>query len=352
MLESRVNVMVDRTTAIEAVTDQPLFELLDVEKIYQVTRQEGFLKRRKQGLAALDGVRLRIRRGVSIALVGESGSGKSTLLRVLLGLTEPTQGLALYRGRPVTNVRADGIGFAREMAMVYQDARGSLNPRMTVSALISEPIRHFKVCSESEIPERVASLLSRVGLAAEVANRYPAALSGGQVRRVAIARALASNPSVLVADEAVSGLDVSTQAQLLNLLRRLQREMGLTLVFITHDLGVASYLCEEIAIMYLGRIVETGPTNAVLEAPAHPYSLALRRAAPEFFQPITDPLPGEIPSPLDLPTGCRFAGRCAFAQSDCLTADPALMRHAPDRAAACFHPLSSSDVSKAQHVKI
>ncbi|MDX3926130.1 MAG: ABC transporter ATP-binding protein [Shinella sp.] len=336
----------------DAAHGKPLFELLDVEKVYQVTRRGGFLKNRKQGLAALDGVRLRIRQGASIALVGESGSGKSTLLRVLLGLTEPTQGRALYRGRPVTEMRAGGTDFAREMAMIYQDARGSLNPRMTVGALISEPLLHFGICSKTDVPERIASLLSRVGLAADVANRYPAALSGGQARRVAIARALASNPSVLIADEAVSGLDVSTQAQLLNLLRRLQREMGLTLLFITHDLGVASYLCEEIAIMYLGRIVETGPTNAVLEAPAHPYTLALCRAAPEFFQPISDPLPGEIPSPLDLPAGCRFAGRCSFSRPDCLTGDPALMRYAPDRSAACYHPLPSAGTSKAKHLDV
>ena len=326
--------------AASAADGQPLFELLDVEKLYQVSRPAGFLKRRQQNLAALDGVRLSIRRGASVALVGESGSGKSTLLRVLLGLAEPTQGLALYQGRPVTEMRAAGPDFARDVAMIYQDARGSLNPRMTVAALIAEPLRHFAICPPAEIPARVALLLGRVGLAAEVAARYPAALSGGQVRRVAIARALASNPSVLVADEAVSGLDVSTQAQLLNLLRKLQREMGLTLFFITHDLGVASYLCEEIAIMYLGRIVETGPTNAVLDAPAHPYSRALRHASPEFFQPITDPLPGEIPSPLDLPKGCRFSGRCAFVQDDCLIEDPALVQRLPGRAAACYHPLS------------
>lgn len=312
----------------------PLFELHDVEKIYDIRRN-----RRKLGLRALDGVRLTIREGSSVALVGESGSGKSTLLRVLLGLTPPTNGHALFRGRPIAQVRAEGIDFARRVAMVYQDARGSLNPRMTVGALIAEPLRHFGICREPEIPDRIRSLLSRVGLSPEVAGRYPAEMSGGQVRRVAIARALASEPTVLVADEAVSGLDVSSQAQLLNLLRRLRAEMGLTLVFITHDLGVASYLCDEIAIMYLGRIVETGPTRAVLDAPAHPYARALRRAAPEFFAPLAAPLAGEIPSPVDLPPGCRFAGRCTNAQADCRTVDPALMRLGGQRAAACLHPL-------------
>ncbi|CAM3323900.1 ABC transporter ATP-binding protein [Paracoccus nototheniae] len=324
---------------------RPLFELIEVEKLYMVRRPGSMFSTAKVGLPALDGVRLKIRKGSSVAIVGESGSGKSTLLRVLLGLTRPTEGRALYQGRPIAEVRAEGRDFARQVAMIYQDARGSLNPRMTIAALIAEPLHHFAICPPAEVPARVRSLLARVGLPAEVASRYPAALSGGQVRRVAIARALASEPTVLVADEAVSGLDVSTQAQLLNLLRRLQREMALTLVFITHDLGVASYLCDDIAIMYLGRIVETGPTNAVLNAPAHPYARALRRAAPEFFEPITAPLPGEIPSPLDLPPGCRFSGRCDRVEPDCHLSDPALLRlggPTPNRAAACFHPLADT----------
>ncbi|MCX8999286.1 ABC transporter ATP-binding protein [Rhizobiaceae bacterium BDR2-2] len=333
----------NQTTSAEtdAASEPGIFELLDVQKVYQVARRNGLLGRRKQDLKALDGVRLKVAKGASIALVGESGSGKSTLLRVLLGLTEPSDGLALYRGRPIAEARAAGPDFAREVAMIYQDARGSLNPRMSVGALVAEPLRHFGICPEEEIPARVEALLARVGLAKEAVQRYPAGLSGGQVRRVAIARALASNPSVLVADEAVSGLDVSTQAQLLNLLRRLQREMGLTLLFITHDLGVASYLCEEIAIMYLGRIVETGPTNAVLSAPAHPYARALRIAAPEFFAPITEPLPGEIPSPLDLPRGCRFAGRCVFAREECRHDDPVLARAQAGRSVACLFPLGA-----------
>ncbi|MEI4473883.1 ABC transporter ATP-binding protein [Frigidibacter sp. MR17.24] len=312
-----------------------LFELREVEKTYQIRR-----RRQRVGLKALDGVRLTIRQGASLALVGESGSGKSTLLRVLLGLEPPTEGRALYRGRPIAEVRAEGPEFARRVAMVYQDARGSLDPRMTVEALIGEALLHFGICARSEVPARVRALLARVGLPAEVAARYPSEMSGGQVRRVAIARALASEPQVLVADEAVSGLDVSSQAQLLNLLRRLRAEMGLTLVFITHDLGVASYLCDEIAIMYLGRVVETGPTRAVLDTPAHPYARALRGAAPAFFAPLSDPLPGEIPSPIDLPPGCRFAGRCPVARPDCRDTDPALLRLDDSRAAACLHPLT------------
>lgn len=320
----------------------PVFELTDVEQVFQVPKPGRGFSRETVGLRALDGVRLRVRPGASLALVGESGSGKSTLLRVLLGLDAPSGGHARYRGRPIREARARGVEFARDVAMVYQDARGSLDPRMTVGALIAEPLRQFAITPKDGEGARVAQLLDRVGLPADAASRYPSALSGGQVRRVAIARALASNPSVLVADEAVSGLDVSTQAQLLTLLRALQREMGLTLVFITHDLGVASYLCEEIAIMYLGRIVETGPTDAVLNAPSHPYAAALRAAAPRFFEPISEPLPGEIPSPLDLPKGCRFSTRCPIVQGDCLEYDPHLARKDHGRAVACLHPLTEN----------
>ncbi|ANT62771.1 ABC transporter [Salipiger sp. CCB-MM3] len=321
----------------------PVFELIEVEKVFQVRPPGRRFTREKVGLRALDGVRLSVEKGASLALVGESGSGKSTLLRVLLGLDAPSGGRALYHGRPIREVRAEGPGFARDVAMVYQDARGSLDPRMTIGALIAEPLRHFGIVPKAQEEARVAELLQRVGLPADAAKRYPSALSGGQVRRVAIARALASEPSVLVADEAVSGLDVSTQAQLLTLLRRLQQEMGLTLVFITHDLGVASYLCEQIAIMYLGRIVETGPTDAVLNNPAHPYAAALRGAAPRFFEPMPEPLPGEIPSPLDLPKGCRFSTRCPMAREDCRARDPQLGRYGTGRAVACLHPLSPSD---------
>ncbi|MCT4372109.1 ABC transporter ATP-binding protein [Yangia mangrovi] len=331
------------TTRTAPSRTAPIFELIEVEKVFQVRPPGRRFTREKVGLRALDGVRLSVEKGASLALVGESGSGKSTLLRMVAGLDAPSGGRALYHGRPIREVRAEGPGFARDVAMVYQDARGSLDPRMTVGALIAEPLRHFGIVPKAQEETRVGELLERVGLPADAAKRYPSGLSGGQVRRVAIARALASEPSVLVADEAVSGLDVSTQAQLLTLLRKLQQEMGITLVFITHDLGVASYLCEQIAIMYLGRIVETGPTDAVLNAPAHPYAAALRGAAPRFFEPIPEPLPGEIPSPLDLPKGCRFSTRCPMAQDDCRTRDPQLGTLGAGRAVACLHPLAPSD---------
>lgn len=326
---------------------QELFRLLDVEKTYEVGRAGPSLfgRRTSRRLAALDGVRMSLKRGESLALVGESGSGKTTLLRVLLGLTRPSDGRALFREKDIGLLQGeDRDRFSRDVAMIYQDARGSLNPRMTVLDLVAEPLDHHRLCARGERRDRVAALLARVGLPTEMLSRYTSALSGGQVRRVAIARALASGPAVLVADEAVSGLDVSTQAQLLKLLRDLQRESGVGLLFITHDLGVAAYLCERIAVMYLGRIVETGRTREVLNAPAHPYTRALLKASPQFFEPIAEPLPGEIPSPVDLPRGCRFAGRCSEAREDCQARDPALTPFGA-REFACLHPLIAAPPS-------
>jgi oligopeptide/dipeptide ABC transporter ATP-binding protein len=325
-------------------TTAPLFRLLDVQKAYTVASRGGLLlSRTLKQLKALDGVRMSLKAGESLAIVGESGSGKTTLLRVLLGLTQPTDGRALFREKDIAALDGqDRDRFCREVAMIYQDARGSLNPRMTILDLVAEPLDHHKLCSGGERRDRVAALLARVGLPATMMSRYVNALSGGQLRRVAIARALASEPSVLVADEAVSGLDVSTQAQLLQLLRTLQREMGLSLLFITHDLGVAAYTCERIAVMYLGRVVETGLTRDVLKAPAHPYTRALLNASPRFFAPISDPLPGEVPSPIDLPPGCRFAGRCVRTEDDCRANEPILAPAGPTREFACLHPLTES----------
>lgn len=322
------------------MTTAPLFRLLDVQKTYDVSSGAGLLSwRAKRSLKALDGVRLTLGAGESLAIVGESGSGKTTLLRVLLGLTHPTDGRALFREKDIAALLGpERDRFCREVAMIYQDARGSLDPRMTILDLVGEPLDQHGPCTKADRRDRVAALLTRVGLPEEMMSRYVNALSGGQVRRVAIARALASEPKVLVADEAVSGLDLSTQAQILDLLRDLRCERNLALMFITHDLGVASCLCDRIAVMYLGRIVETGPTREVLEAPAHPYTRALLRASPRFFAPIPEPLSGEVPSPVDLPPGCRFASRCVREQPDCRLTEPQLEPAGPARAFACFHP--------------
>lgn len=314
----------------------PLFSLLDVEKRYA-------LDGGKRELRALDGIRLTLGAGESLALVGESGSGKSTLVRVMLGLEAASDGRVVFRGgEPGGSDRAARRRFARDVGYIYQDARGSLNPRLTVAELLAEPIRLHGLREAAEVPGRVDELIARVGLPGDVRGKVPAELSGGQVRRVAVARALAGEPRVIVADESVAGLDVSVQAQLLNLLRDLQREQGLALVFVTHDLGVAAYLCERVAVMYLGRIVEMGPTRQVLARPLHPYTQALMQAFPRFDAPLTVSLAGEIPSAAALPAGCRFRSRCTRAVADCASVDPVQRGVGEGRQVACLRPLAPS----------
>jgi oligopeptide/dipeptide ABC transporter ATP-binding protein len=316
---------------------RPLFSVLDVEKRF-VLRGVSRAGEAPQ-LRALDGVRLSIGEGDALALVGESGSGKSTLVRLLLGLDQPSEGRVLYDGVDLQQVLArDRARFSREVAFIYQDARGSMNPRLTVGEIIAEPVRVHRLCEPGDVQGRVAELLGRVGLPASTAVRYPHQLSGGQVRRVAVARALAQQPRVIMADESVAGLDVSVQASLLNLLRERVAEAGATLVFVTHDLGVASYLCRRVAVMYLGRIVESGPTAAILQAPAHPYTRGLLQAFPRFDQPLRAPLRGEIPSPVNLPPGCRFAGRCPRVTDACRASEPPLVQVGDGRELACLHP--------------
>jgi peptide/nickel transport system ATP-binding protein len=319
---------------------EPIFSLLDVERTYAL-KGRGWLRGKSRRLKALDGVRLELRRGDTLALVGESGSGKSTLIRLMLGLEPASDGRVLYGQRDLAQLDAEAKKrFAREVAFIYQNARGSMNPRMRIEDILAEPIRLHRLCAESAIAERVAALLERVGLPAGLLQRFPSELSGGQIRRVAIARALAAEPQVIMADESVAGLDVSVQAQVLNLLRDLCHESGITLVFITHDLGVASYLCEKIAVLYLGRIVEQGPTDAILNTPRHPYTRALLQAFPRFDVPLRASLSGEIPSPVDLPRGCRFAGRCPEVRATCRETDPALSMFDAERQVACLFPVA------------
>lgn len=321
---------------------ESIFSLLDVERTYML-KGRGWLRGKPRRLKALDGVRLELRRGDTLALVGESGSGKSTLIRLMLGLEPASDGRVLYGQRDLAQLDAEAKKrFAREVAFIYQNARGSMNPRMRIEDILAEPIKLHRLCAERAIPERIAALLERVGLPAGLLQRFPSELSGGQIRRVAIARALAAEPQVIMADESVAGLDVSVQAQVLNLLRDLCREAGITLVFITHDLGVASYLCEKIAVLYLGRIVEQGPTNAILNTPRHPYTRALLQAFPRFDVPLRASLSGEIPSPVDLPRGCRFAGRCPEVRATCRETDPALTMFDAERQVACLFPVASA----------
>ena len=297
---------------------------------------------RKAILRAVDGVDLTVRRGETLGLVGESGSGKSTLGRLVLRLLEPTAGKVSIAGTDIGSLAPAALRkFRRAAQMIFQDPYASLNPRFTIAEVIREPLDIHEIGATSdERDARVRSLLERVGLSPDQATRYPHELSGGQRQRVGIARALAVDPAFLVADEAVSALDVSIQAQILNLLVDLRRSLGLTYLFISHDLKVIRHLADRIAVLYLGKIVEEGPADAVLSDPKHPYTRALVAAVPS-----PDPtrtrlrliLEGETPSPIDPPAGCSFHPRCPVKDkpSTCFTESPPLRSMGPGRSAAC-----------------
>ena len=298
------------------------------------------------GLAvrAVDGVDLTIRRGETLGLVGESGCGKSTLARLVTGLLPVTAGSIVFDGDDVTRLRGGRLRrVRRKMQMIFQDPFASLDPRMTVGDILQEPLDNFSVGSVRERRRRVQELLRLVGLNPNFTNRYPHEFSGGQRQRIGIARALAVNPSFIVCDEPVSALDVSIQAQIINLLQDLQREFKLTYLFIAHDLAVVRHLSDRIAVMYLGKVVETADRNDIYDRPQHPYTKALLSSIP-----VPDPrveaerapilLKGEIPSPVNPPSGCRFHPRCPIARVPgvCSTTQPLLAPHgARDQEAAC-----------------
>jgi len=318
----------------------PLLELRDVQVHFPI--QSGFVFRRTTGaVKAVDGVSLSVRRGEVLGLVGESGCGKSTLARAILQLVPLTGGSIRLDGRDLAACAPDElVRLRRGLQMVFQDPYASLNPRLTVSAALAEPLLVHRICSRSEVDARVAELMRRVGLAPRFAHKYPHEFSGGQRQRIAIARALALEPKVIVADEPVSALDVSIQAQVLNLLSALCREMHLALVFIAHDLSVVKHISDRVAVMYLGKIVELGPAAEVIERPRHPYTRALVSAIPAA-RPDGQPapprlvLPGEPPSPINPPAGCAFHPRCPYAQAECRAAVPPLMPDGPAREVAC-----------------
>ena len=314
--------------------DDPLLVVRDLEKYFPI--HKGLFYRHVGDVKAVDGVSFDVGRGETLSLVGESGCGKTTAGRSLLRLIEPTGGTALYhpeRGRAPVDVFAlppRGLrALRRDLQIIFQDPYASLNPRITVGEIVGEALRVHGLAKGTELEERVRALLVRVGLRAEAANRFPHEFSGGQRQRVGIARALALAPKFIVCDEAVSALDVSIQAQVINLLSDLKDELGLSYLFIAHDLSVVKYLSDRIAVMYLGRIVELGTRAEIFEDPRHPYTQALLSAIPHpdpkrRTQRVT--LSGDVPSPIDPPSGCPFHPRCPVAQARCSREVP---RHVP-----------------------
>ena len=306
--------------AVEAVRlgdGEVMFAVENLTKHYPV-KVSAFHSER---LRAVDGVSLAVARGTTLGLVGESGSGKSTLGRVALRLEEPTAGSVRFGKTVLTSLSRSALrGLRPRLQMVFQNPVGSLNPRMTVGQTVAEPLRLHELAAGPEVRTRVVDLFERVGLSRDHLGRYPHQLSGGQQQRVGIARALASNPEVMILDEPTSALDVSVQATLINLLRSLQAELHLTQIFISHDLSVIGYLSDRVAVMYLGEIVEVGPTAEIYARPRHPYTGALISAVPAddlLDRRLRMMLPGEVASPIDPPPACRLAPRCPFAKERC-----------------------------------
>ncbi|MFI0897463.1 ABC transporter ATP-binding protein [Streptomyces sp. NPDC020983] len=329
------------------MTGAPL--ILEVRDLVKHVPVGGGLLRRTRGqVRTVDGVNLELRRGETLGLVGESGCGKSSLARLLTAVDRPTSGEIHLLGERFDQLRGSRLRAARRhIKLVFQDPYASLDPRMTVEAIVREPfLIHRETAPRGDHRRLVGELLELVGLNPDHARRYPHQFSGGQRQRIAIARALALRPEILVCDEPVSALDVSVQAQIVNLFTSLQRELGIAYVFIAHDLSVVEHIADRVAVMYLGRIVEEGTVEDVYDRPRHPYTDALLSAVPD---PVPDPerarnrvrLQGDVPSPLDPPAGCRFHTRCPQAAAECATREPLLRTGgtAGGHAAACHFPL-------------
>lgn len=326
-----------------SISNNPFLEAQDVKTHFPI--EKGILLKRRVGsVKAIDGVSFSLEKGKILGLVGESGCGKSTLARTLLQLIPPTAGAVRINGQDVTSLRAGDLRSARkDFQMVFQDPYASLNPRMTIFDTLKEALTTHKKIPADQIQSEVATLMDKVGLAARYLKKYPHEFSGGQRQRIAIARALAVDPKLIIADEPVSALDVSIQSQILNLLAKLCREMDLTMIFISHDLSVVRYIADDIAVMYLGRLVEMGPADEVYYHPKHPYTQALISAVP-----LPDPdlerqrqriiLSGDPPSPTDPPAGCSFHPRCAHAKPECSQKVPVWEWSNEDQShrAACF----------------
>jgi peptide/nickel transport system ATP-binding protein len=321
---------------------EPLLRVRGLVRHFPITK--GLLKRQVGAVQAVDGIDFDVRPGETLGVVGESGCGKSTMGRLITRLDEPTGGAIEFEGTDITHLSTGKLRpMRRDIQMIFQDPYGSLNPRHTIGGIVSTPFRLQGVEPEGGVKKEVQRLLELVGLSPEHYNRYPHEFSGGQRQRIGIARALALKPKLVVADEPVSALDVSIQAQVVNLMDDLQEELGLTYVIIAHDLSVIRHVSDRIAVMYLGKIVELGDRKSLYGAPMHPYTKALMSAVP-----VPDPkrrtdrdrilLKGDVPSPINPPTGCRFRTRCWKATEECATTEPPLVALRTGHQVACHHP--------------
>ncbi len=330
--------VLERDTAATPTSD-PLVQVKDLRLHFPIYK--GILRRQVGAVKAVDGLSFDIRRGETLGLVGESGCGKSTTGRAILRLYEITSGQVMFEGKDITVLEGERLRDMRpRMQMIFQDPQASLNPRMTVGGIVAEPLREHGKLSGKARKAKVRELLDSVGLNPDYVNRYPHEFSGGQRQRIGIARALALDPDFIVCDEPIAALDVSIQAQVVNLLKDLQGKLGLTYLFISHDLSMIKHIVDRVAVMYLGKMVELGDVNPLFETPKHPYTQALLSAVP-----VPDPkveatrrhvlLKGDIPSPANPPIGCRFCTRCPVAQDICFDVEPEWRRLDDGRMAAC-----------------
>ena len=344
--------MAEETKAPKAAAAQgsPLLEVTDLCKSFPLKYGvlDAVMRKERKHLTAVDHVSFSLNAGETLGLVGESGCGKSTLARTVINLYNPTGGKVVFAGVDFSQLSKHELrNSCKDIQMIFQDPYSSLNPRMTVRQVLREELLHHNMCTKDEVDARIIQLLELVGLSEDQADRLPSAFSGGQRQRIGIARALAVQPKLIIADEPVSALDFSIQAQIINLLCDLQEKLGLSILFISHDLRVVRYISDRVAVMYLGAMVETAPTDTLYTAPAHPYTKVLLAAAPSMEENKVDDkkaaVLGELPSPINLPSGCRFHPRCPYADELCRTESPKLrcLAETPEgpHMCACHHPL-------------
>jgi peptide/nickel transport system ATP-binding protein len=326
-----------------------ILRLIDVRKWFPVQKSflERLLAKERLFIKAVDGVNLTVWRGETLALVGESGCGKTTLGRLIVRLIDPTSGRIIFNGMDITNLQGEELRrLRRRMQIIFQDPYASLNPRMTIGEQVAHPLKIHELAQGSELRDIVMKALEQVGLTPpeKFYNAYPRELSGGQRQRVAIARSIVLKPELVVSDEPVSMIDVSLRASILDLMLTLKQELNLTYIFITHDLAVAKYIADRIAVMYLGKIVEHGPSELIFENPLHPYTKALLSSIP-IPRPLKEPrkveLKGEVPNPINPPPGCRFHPRCPIAGEICRREEPELREIEKDHYVACFYAICS-----------